>query len=222
MKVFKKVFAFAIALTAIAMASSAMAAEQTATYTAHKIAVPVASESTEQATIAVVDADFGESDATTTAADIYYINQDEAKNIANELTAGVGLKSVENFVPTSVEVRLGGAMSGEYTVFPFTFDKEAVVPAEPIAGIKEGTERIGFEGEIVVNGGTFSDILFTLSSEGDAELGDKTITVRASEAAWKNAFTIPSVYGTVTFGLEIEGVPTGVTVTLENASVIAE
>ena len=61
MKVFKKVFAFAIALTAIAMASSAMAAEQTATYTAHKIAVPVASESTEQATIAV------DSEATGTA-----------------------------------------------------------------------------------------------------------------------------------------------------------
>lgn len=221
MKVFKKVFAFGIALTAIAMASSAMALD--AEYTSdHKIKVDVTSDLTTQATVAVVDARFGKNDADTIPDNIYYIDQDEAKNIAADLKAGVGLKSDENFVPTSVEVRLGGAMEGTYTVLPFTFDKEAVKPADPIPGIKEGTNRIGFEGEIVVNGGTFSDILFMLSSEGDKELGDKTITVRASEAAWKNAFTIPNVYGTVTFGLEIEGVPTGVTVTLDNASVIAE
>ena len=212
MKVFKKVFAFAIALTAIAMASSAMAAEtEKAVYDNGVVKVALADSALvgdDQTTVAVVDSHFGEGDPDVD--DIYYIDQDTAAVIGAKLNTGVGLKlpTGTTFTPSTAEVRIGGANKSGYDthtipaiVPPTTFNEPA-----PVVDPETGKSTVGFDGTIVLNGATFNDIVFTLTS---TEFEGQQFSWRASDSdvytKTGNA-TINNLVGTVTFGLEIAGV----------------
>ena len=202
MKVFKKVFAFAIALTAIAMASSAMAAD--AVYNNGTVSVANTFSGTDQTTVVVVDSHFGEGDID--VADIFYIDQNTAENIGATLNSGVAINA-PNFVPSTAEVRVGGNGKDTYDTYvipefvaPTTFNNESVTDPET------GKKVIGFDGTIVLNGATFNDIVFTLTS---TEYAGEQFTWKASDSAVFNKTgnaTIANLVGNVTFGLEIAGV----------------
>ena len=218
MKVFKKVFAFAIALTAIAMASSVMAATGNATYDKanHKVAANVdVSGISGQATVAVVPKDFGSNDAA--AADIYYINQDAPATIATDLVNGVGLKTAAlDFVPSEFEVRVGGGASVlDYEILPVVTNNDFVAAPDKTEGEPAGTKRVGHSGTFQFNGGTISKIKFTLSNGTET----KVVDTSALGDAGKFTGSLNSVIGTVTFGIEIAGVPTGVDVSLQSVTV---
>ena len=226
MKVFKKVFAFAIALTAIAMASSAMAAD--ATYDNGVVKVANAGLTSElQTTVAVVDTQFGKTDAAPSADDIYYIDQDTAANINSKLATGVTLKTVADFTPSTAEVRVGGNGKTSYDTYtiPNVVYNEGYKTQEPAErgeadGEPAGTKRLGFEGTFKLNGGAVSKIKFKLISAGHDE------ALYNSEAQFDNTNELvnfigelPSIVGEVSFGLEVAGVPEGVTVTLDAVTV---
>lgn len=227
MKVLKKVFAFAIALTAIAMATSVMAADGDATYafdgTNATMAATTGLTGDAQTTVAVVPKTFGADNAK--ADDIYYINQDTAANIAAALEAGVGLKGELNPV-SGFQVRVGSNGSVlTYEVPSYVVDED-INSEEPVVEITNGvgtTYRYGFDGKITLNGTALNKILFTLSTNEEGVVNN-TVTISTDDNdAEKINFVnnkIASMVGDVEFGLEISGVPAGVTVTLD--SVVAE
>lgn len=221
MKVFKKVFAFAIALTAIAMASSAMAAEtEKAVYDngVVKVALAVSAlEGDDQTTVAVVDSHFGEGDPDVD--DIYYIDQDTATVIGAKLNTGVGLKlPTGTFTPSTAEVRIGGANKSGYdthTIPAVVTNNDFVAAPDKTEGEPAGTKRVGHSGTFQFNGGTISKIKFTLSNGPET----KVVDTSALGDAGKFTGSLNSVIGTVTFGIEIAGVPTGVDVSLQSVTV---
>lgn len=196
MKVFKKVFAFAIALTAIAMASSAMA-NGTATYTSdHKVQVAAIERTEGQTTVAVVNENFGETDAS--VEDIYYIDQDEAAVIASKLATGVGLKDKDSsFVASSLQVRVGGGNAIEYFDVP-EYAYEIPEPTEDV--IVDGQRRLGVDGTVNVNGSSSVAALKFLLNDGTAD----------AEYIWNFDSAVNAIQGKVTFGLEINNVPESV------------
>lgn len=218
MKVFKKVFAFAIALTAIAMASSAMAAD--AIYSDGSVSVENDFSSEAQTTVAVVDSRFGEND-TYSVEDIYYVNQDTAANIGDLLNDGVELLvNNANFVPATTEVRVGGNDKDTYETYYIQklqeVDKDTVVPDEA-----DAERRFGFHGTYQFNGGSINAIRFALTSEGhDGALYNPTASVATNDALVEQLLgSIPSAHGVFTYGLEVANVPAGVTVTLTGVTV---
>ncbi len=219
MKVFKKVFAFAVALTAIAMASSAMAAD--AIYSDGSVSVENDFIGEAQTTVAVVDSRFGEND-TYSVEDIYYVNQDTAANIGDLLNNGVELLvNNVNFVPATTEVRVGGNDKDTYETY--YIQKLQDVTINTIAPDEDDAERrFGFDGTYQFNGGSISAIKFELESLGhDGALYESSATVATNNDALVEQLLgrIPSAYGEFTFGLEVANVPAGVTVTLTGVTV---
>ncbi len=194
MKVFKKVFAFAIALTAIAMASSAMAAN--ATYNSDAKTVSLAQADIEtiaaasgQVTIAVVHDSFGENDTDTIVDNIAYINQGTGTDVAG-YAAAMGVKDGVILNPHAYRVRVGGLGDVQVYDIPATAVATVNAPNKSVEG------RIGFDGSIALDGKLVSKLIFTLNSGVD---GAENI-----EWTWDN-ISIPNTIGTVTFGLEIVG-----------------
>lgn len=192
MKVFRKVFAAAIALTAIAMASSAFAADGTATYNATAKTMTVVDAATapfasyNQATIAVVPYNFGGTDAN----EIYYINQGTGAEVAT-IATNIGLKGALN-APASYEVRVGG--EGDYltyTVPAVQFNNDsATITDDAVAG------RAGVKASFAVN----SEIQKLIIKLIDKKNGNIT-----GSYEWQD-LNIANVNGaTFTFGLEIVG-----------------
>ncbi len=188
MKVFRKVFAAAIALTAIAMATSAFAAD--ATYNAQDKTMSIADTSAfagySQATIAVVPYNFGGTDAN----EIYYINQGTGAEVAT-IAANIGLKDALN-APASYEVRVGG--EGDYltyTVPAVQFNNDsATITDDAVAG------RAGVKASFAVN----SEIQKLIIKLIDKNNGNIT-----GSYEWQD-LNIANVNGaTFTFGLEIVG-----------------
>lgn len=222
MKVLKKVFAFAIALTAIAMASSAMAADATyAVDNAGNATVTVNADisGTNQTTVAVVPTTFGD-ETEAVADDIYYINQGTTDEIKALLAAGVGLKNTLD-VPAAFEVRVGGETQDVYAI-------PAVVPSigdgssnEELtqSGSVEGTSKLAFDGSLTVNGAGLTRLKFSLTAK-EAGKDDLTAVFYSNDEGVVFDKNIASIFGTVTFGLEIDNVPAGVTVTLDAVDVV--
>lgn len=221
MKVFKKVFAFAIALTAIAMASSAMAATGNATYDSdnHTFAADVdVTGITSQATVAVVPTTFGENEAD--AADVYYINQDTPAAIAGELANGVGLKTADiAFVPSAFEVRVGGNGKATYDTYRIPAYDVNVNSAVIDTRVEGEAGSIGFDGSITLSGVELNNLKFYLTTSDTAEGIQANAVVSTADAEKVNFTKAASISGTVTFGLEVKGVPAGVTVGLTKVEV---
>lgn len=151
MKVFRKMFAFAVTVAAIAMATSAFAA--TAVYddadTNNPLVKVTDGEFTEQAqmTVAVVPTNFGEEG--TDAEDIYYIDQDEASVIIADLQSGLKIKD-EIADRTGYQVRVAGTNTAMQTI-----NFEAIEPDEDEYEILGGNEA-GQTSQAVGIKGTFS------------------------------------------------------------------
>lgn len=203
MKIFRKVFALTVALTAIA-ASSAMAANE-ASYENGVITADVA-YTDEVATVAVVAKTYGQFADAADATGIEYVNQGDVKTLlANGIVTMNELPVASNY-----EVRVGADKAVvDYEIPEVEYDAKE---AEPIVG-EDGKSRIGFDGSFQVNGKEFTDILFLLSN------GTQDVEVSYNDAAWNNKFDITSISGEVTFGLEIANVPADVTVTFNGIDV---
>ena len=219
MKVFKKVFAFAIALTAIAMASSVMAENGTATYTDHKIKVDDIERASGQTTVAVVTNTFDG----TNSDDIYYIDQDEASVIEANLKAGVGLKAKdESFVASALQVRVGGGDEIEVFDVPavqYDDSYKSQTPEKKPEDGKTDIYRIGLEGKFQMNGGTVNKITFVLKAAGEGHDTDKySNTALVDTGTVEFSGDYGSISGEVTFGLEIANVPENVTITLDSVT----
>ncbi len=186
MKVFRKMFAFAVTVAAIAMATSAFAA--TAEYDATNIKVKVADTTamTENAqmTVAVVPTNFAGNDA-----DIMYIDQDAAATIKANLEAGLAVKEALE-VPTNYEVRVAGTSMNMQTI-----NFQAVQEEEDDYEYITGEGALGIKGAFQYNGNA-KTVVLTLK---DAKNNDMTGTLE-----WDLLGGIASSNATITFGLEIQ------------------
>lgn len=186
MKVFRKMFAFAVTVSAIALATSAFAA--TAEYDSSNVLVKVADTSSlteeNQMTVAVVPKNFGETDE-----EIYFIDQDEAATIKANLARGLAVKdALQN--PANFEVRVAGT-----TMDMKTFAIPAVADDDEYEYIG-GTDGkpLGIKGTFQYNG-TAKTVVLTLKDASN----DKT-----GSLSWDLLENIPGANGlTITFGLEI-------------------
>ncbi len=189
MKVFRKMFAFAVTVAAIAMATSAFAA--TAEYDTENDLVKVAdtSEMTEtaQMTVAVVPTTFNGA-----AADIMYIDQDAADTIKANLDSGLAVKEALT-VPTNYEVRVAGTNMSMQTI---NFNSIQVVG--DVTKVPESTAAaIGFTGTFQYNGGA-KKISLTFADSNNTEAGERT-------KEWDLTDALPgSVSAEIVFGLEIQ------------------
>ena len=219
MKIFKKVFAFAIALAAIAMASSAMAAD--AVYNNGVVTVPAANISGQnQTAVAVVANTFGGTSAS--VEDVYYINQGTTDEVDALLKAGLGLKANLD-VPAAFQVRVGGEVNDVYAI-PAVVTNLGNSGANnanlTIGGSDEGTSRLAFDGSLTVNGKGLERLMFELTAKEAGEADLKAVFYSDSKGVVFNK-NIASIFGDVTFGLEIDNVPDGVTVTLDSVTAVA-
>lgn len=205
MKIFRKVFALTVALTAIA-ASSAMAANE-ASYDNGVITADVA-YTDEVATVAVVAKTYGQFADAADATGIEYVNQGDVKTLlANGIVTMNELPVASNY-----EVRVGADEAVvDYEIPDVKLDE---VVNEKSEAQEDGNKRLGFDGSFQVNGKDFTDILFLLSN------GAKAVEVSYNDAAWNNEFKIASMNGEVTFGLEVANVPAGVTVTFNGVELV--
>lgn len=183
MKVFRKMFAFAVTVAAIAMATSAFAA--TAEYDATNKLVKVANTSaldneTAQATVAVVKSTFdGTNDA-----DIYFIDQNTADVIAENLKAGLKIKDAIT-VPTDYQVRVAGTNTAIQAINFKSIQESSITKVGD-------ANAVGFTGTFQYNGGT-KKVLLTFK-DGTAT-GDYT---------WDLGDAITASNATIVFGLEIQ------------------
>ena len=122
MKNLKKIFAIALSVATVAMSTSAFAA----TYDAEATSVALTTEEIAtldsyagQMTVVVVPKTFGE---TSTAADIYYINQDDAAAF-DAIIADMGVKAALDDTK-EWEVRIGGENVAEVVTFDVVFEEE--------------------------------------------------------------------------------------------------
>lgn len=205
MKIFRKVFALTVALTAIA-ASSAMAANE-ASYENGVITADV-SYAGNVATVAVVPKTYGQFADAADATGIEYVKQGDVKTLLKD-----GIVTMNELaVASNYEVRVGadGAVV-DYVIPEVKLDE---VVNEKSEAQEDGNKRLGFDGSFQVNGKDFTDILFLLSN------GAKAVEVSYKDAAWNNEFKIASMNGEVTFGLEVANVPAGVTVTFNGVELV--
>lgn len=201
MKIFRKVFAITVALSALAMASSAMAANE-ASYENGVVKANATIEA-DVATVAVVPTAFGLDTGASDA--IKYANQGTGEAMAAALAEGVGLTE-DVSVPSNYEVRVGA--NGAVTNY--------VIPKFEVANINTDTnpdlaDRIGFSGFVQANGAeAVKEIIFKLLSNIDGE----------ASVTWVNDLDeVYNLKGDITFGLEIANVPAGATVTLQGVEV---
>ncbi len=201
MKVFRKMFAFAVTVAAIAMATSAFAA--TAEYDSANVKVKVADVSalteTAQMTVAVVETGFDGTDD----GDIYYIDQDQADAIKANLQAGLAVKEALT-VPTNYEVRVAGTSMDMQTInFQAVQAPEYIVVGENLTS----ATAVGFKGSFSYNGNA-KTVVLTLK---DANNSNATGTVE-----WDLLDGI-NTNATITFGLEIQSAEprdlSGITIT---------
>lgn len=186
MKVFRKMFAFAVTVAAIAMATSAFAA--TAEYDSTNIKVSVDDVSalgeTAQMTVAVVPTAFSGNDA-----EIMYIDQDEAAEIKADLEAGLAIKEALT-VPTDYEVRVAGTnMNMETINFQAVQSPEYTVVGENL----EAATAIGFKGSFSYNGNAKTVVLSL----------EDTVAGKTGTLVWDLLEGI-NTNATITFGLEIQ------------------
>ena len=199
MKVFKKVFALAVIVSAFAISTSAFAAADSSVVN-DKVVVPesVFDGLSGQTTIAVVDSNFGEENVSSNL--IHYIDQNEAATIEAAAIAGLQLKAGSNAYG-NYEVRVGNATATmRVSAIPqFTVEKEDAIVSEPN---EDGETTIGIPARVNVETGSnaVSKVVFTLSN------GTKTVTYDY------NVADLPFANSTFTIGLEIQGIPNGVTV----------
>ena len=197
MKVFRKMFAFAVTVAAIAMATSAFAA--TAEYNNGLVTVADGSFSeTAQMTVAVVPTDFEGNDA-----DIMYIDQDAAETIKAKLVSGLAVKE-ELEIPTNFEVRVAGTNMDMDTI-----NFQAIqAPTYTVVGENlESATAVGFKGTFQYNGNA-KTVVITLNDS----VANKTATVN-----WDLLEGITASNTTITFGLEIQSAEamnmSGITIT---------
>jgi hypothetical protein len=186
MKVLKRVFAIAISLAAICVATSAFAADatydaETATIALPEAAIQEIQGMTGQVTMAVVPNNFGSG---SNSEDIYYINQGTAADMADK-AASIGLKGALS-VPANYQVRVGGQdasmVAHNIPAVAFVFEGSQTIVGE---------DRVGVKGTITVNAGINN--LKVLLKDGDV----------TGSYDW-NGINIASANGaTFTFGLEI-------------------
>ena len=154
MKVFRKMFAFAVTVAAIAMATSVFAA--TAEYDATNKLVKVDDISglgnPAQMTVAVVKNTFNGNDA-----DIYYINQDVADTIKDELVDGLAVKD-ELTIPTDYQVRVAGTGMDMETI-NFQAVQTSKIENIEIVGGGTAVKAVGIKGEFTFNGGGTTVVL---------------------------------------------------------------
>lgn len=206
MKIFRKVFAITVALSALAMASSAMAANE-ASYE-NGVVKADATIAADVATVAVVPTAFGLD--TAASADIKYANQGTGEAMAAALAEGVGLTE-ELSVPKNYEVRVGANGAVDTYVIP-----AFVIPsADELAAIvpdtsADYTDRIGLAGAFKANGvESIKEIIFKLISEGIN-----------GEVVWNEGIEdVNNIVGDITFGIEFANVPSGATITLQGIEV---
>lgn len=184
MKVFRKMFALAVSVAAIAMATSAFAA--TAEYDATNVLVKVADTSVlnneaGQATVAVVPTNFGENG---TDAQIYFIDQNTADVIAENLEAGLKIKDAIT-VPTDYQVRVAGTNTAMQAINFKSIQESSITKVGD-------ANAVGFTGTFQYNGGT-KKVLLTFK-DGTAT-GDYT---------WDLGDAITASNATIVFGLEIQ------------------
>ena len=182
-------FAFAVTVAAIAMATSAFAA--TAEYDATNKLVKVANTSaldneTAQATVAVVPREFGENG---TDAQIYFIDQNTADVIAENLKAGLKIKDAIT-VPTDYQVRVAGTNT-DIQVINF---KSIQVVEQPTKVEASNASVIGFKGSFQHNGGSKKVVITLVDNKANGREG--TLEWDLSNVA---SFAAP-----ITFGLEIQ------------------
>lgn len=189
MKVLKRVFAIAISLAAICVATSAFAAAGVTYDGVNKtIALPdTAIESIEgmtgQVTMAVVPKEFG---STSVSEDIYYINQGAAAEMA-VVAGSIGLKG-ELLVPTNYQVRVGGQ---DASVAVYNIPELVFVGSEAGENTAEG--KVGVIGKITANAG-ISNLKVLLEDTVNSLTGSYT---------WNNINITSTNGATFTFGLEI-------------------
>lgn len=207
MKVFKKVFALAVIASAFAISTSAFAAS----VVDGKVVVPesVFQGLSGQTTIAVVDSDFGE-EGKTSADLIHYIDQNEAETIEAAATAGLQLKAGSNAYG-NYEVRVGNVTEAmRVSAIPqFTVENTTPTPTDPVVDEATGTSTIGFPAKVNVETGsnTISKVVFTLHNGTDFVTYDY------------NVAGLPFANSTFTIGLEIQGIPNGITVSCTDVQV---
>lgn len=192
MKVFRKMFALAVSVAAIAMATSAFAA--TAEYDATNVLVKVADTSVlnneaGQATVAVVPTNFGENG---TDAQIYFIDQNTADVIAENLEAGLKIKDAIT-VPTDYQVRVAGTNTAMQTI---NFSSIQVISdVTKVAG--SNATAVGFTGTFQYNGGTKAVVL-KFTDSNNAAAGEVS-------QVWDLTDVLPNnVAAGIIFGLEIQ------------------
>ena len=187
MKVFRKMFAFAVTVAAIAMATSAFAA--TAEYDSTNIKVSVDDVSalgeTAQMTVAVVPTTFSGNDA-----EIMYIDQDAADTIKANLADGLAIKEALT-VPTDYEVRVAGTNTAMTTINFETIQG----PTYSVVGENlTSATAVGFKGSFEYLGNA-KTVVLTLNDS----VAGKTGTLE-----WDLLGGIASTNTTITFGLEIQ------------------
>ena len=184
MKVFRKMFAFAVTVAAIAMATSAFAATAEYDNGLVKVADGTFSE-TGQMTVAVLPVEFGSTDA-----EIMYIDQDAAETIKANLVNGLAVKEALT-VPTDFEVRVAGTSMDMQTInFQTIQAPQYTVVGENLTA----ATAVGFKGTFQYNGNA-KTVVLTLNDS----VAGKTGTVN-----WDLLGEIASSNATITFGLEIQ------------------
>ena len=190
MKVFRKMFAFAVTVAAIAMATSAFAA--TAEYDATNKLVKVADtgmlEAEQgQATVAVLPVGFRGNDA-----DIMYIDQDSADAIQQKLEDGLAVKAELVNPAEGYEVRVAGTSTAMQTI---NFNSIQVVGDVTNVTDQAITNAIGFKGSFQYNGGSKEVTLYF----SDSKTGATNVPY-----TWNLGDAISSSNATIVFGLEIQ------------------
>ena len=183
MKVFRKMFAFAVTVAAIAMATSAFAA--TAVYDNGLVKVTGTFDEDEQMTVAVITADFDGDDA-----DIYYIDQDAAETIKANLQSGLAVKTALVDPAVNYEVRVAGTDMSMQEIY---FNSIQVVE-QPTRVEASNASAIGFKGSFQYNGGSKKVVITLVDDNADGRRG--TLEWDLSNVG---SFNAP-----ITFGLEIQ------------------
>lgn len=190
MKVFRKMFAFAVTVAAIAMATSAFAA--TAEYDASNVLVKVADTSaldaeTAQATVAVVPTNFGETDA-----EIYYIDQDAVATIKANLVSGLAVKEAIT-VPADYEVRVAGTNTAMTKIAFATVQPPEEDDYEIVGSNLTAATAVGIKGTFSLTAGV--DTLYVTVQDAKNNNAQGIIE-------WDMAGIVTNA--DITFGLEIQ------------------
>ena len=201
MKVFRKMFAFAVTVAAIAMATSAFAATAVYDETAGapnplvKVADTAAlAGETGQATVAVVPTNFGE-EGTTDAEAIYYIDQDDVEVIKTNLVNGLKIKgAIADRSQYAVRVAGTNTAMTQIEFAAVQPDEDGYEIVGKVGKDLEEATAVGIKGTFKLNKANVQTVYVTVQ---DAKNGNKTGVVEWDLSAFRTNADI-------TFGLEIQ------------------